>query len=109
MRPDAQHEIYFSQRFEDALQHGADTAAGVSLALKARVTLVSGASIKHVSRPGNPLTVVVTTALPLPVTILELYVRTGQAGAFEVKVVKGAENAKAYVLTSIQHGARLPP
>jgi hypothetical protein len=98
MRPDTQHEVYFSERFEDALQHGADTSRGASFVFKAEVTIPDGASVKRLSKPGNPLTVLVTTSLPLATKVLELYVRTGRVGEFELKVIKGADAAKAYLL-----------
>jgi len=98
MRPDAAHQIYFSERFEDALQHGADTRRKASFAFKAQVTVVDGAALQRTARPGNPLTVLVTTALPLPAKILELYIRVGRVGEFELKVIKGVEAVKAYLL-----------
>jgi hypothetical protein len=98
MRPDAMKLVFFSARFEDALQHGADTKLHASFAFRAQVTIVDGAAIQRVSKPGNPLTVLITTALPLPIKILELYVRLGRVGAFELKRIQGAEAIKGYLL-----------
>lgn len=100
MRPGSTHQIFFSERFEDALQHGADTKLRASFAFKAKVTIVDGASLERVAKPGNPWTVVVTTTLPLPTTIHELYVRLGRVGEFDLKVIKGTEAIKAYLLKS---------
>ena len=98
MRADASHEIYFSQRFEDALQHGADMKRGAAFAFKARVTIPDGASIRRVQRPGNPLTVIVTTALPLPVAIQEMYVRLPGNDGFRLEIVKGVHAIRAFLL-----------
>lgn len=98
MRPDPSGKIFFSERFEDALQHGADTTRGASFAFKAQVTVPDGAVVERIVTHGNPLAVVVKTTLPLPTNILELYVRLGRAGQFELKVVKGAAAIKTYLL-----------
>jgi hypothetical protein len=98
MRPDATHHLFFSERFEDALQHGADTTRKASFAFKAQITIVDGASVERAAKPGNPLAVVVTTVLPLPTKILELYVRLGRVGDFEIKIIKGIDAIKAYLL-----------
>ena len=96
------HQIFFSERFEDAFVHGADTNLGASFAFKAQVTVVDGASVSRTSKPGNPLTVVVTTTLPLPAKLTELYVRLGRAGEFEVKAIRGAQAIQAYLNKAIQ-------
>lgn len=98
MRPDPSGRIFYSERFEDALQHGADTKRGASFAFKAQVTVADGAVVERTVTPGNPLTVVIKTTLPLPTNLLELYVRLGRVGQFELKVVKGAGAIKAYLL-----------
>jgi hypothetical protein len=100
IRPDSTHSVFFSERFEDALQHGADVTRKASFAFKAEVTIVDGASVQRVVKPGNPLTVLVTTTIPLPVKILELYVRLGRVGDFQMNVIKGADAIKAYLLKS---------
>jgi len=105
IRPDEEHHVFFTTRFEDALQHGADTALHASFAFRAEVTIVSGASVARVARPGNPMTVLVTTALPLPIKILELYVRLGRVGEFELKKIQGADAIRGYLLSSQQAGA----
>jgi hypothetical protein len=99
MRPDAMKHVYFSARFDDALQHGTDRKLRASFAFRAQVTIIDGATMQRVSVPTNPLTVLITTDLPLPVKILELYVRLGTVGAFELKRIQGAEAIKGYLLT----------
>ena len=76
MRPNTEHKIFFSERFDDALQHGADLKRKLTFAFKAQVTLPGTASLERTTKPGNPLTVIVTSSAPLPTTVLELYVRT---------------------------------
>jgi hypothetical protein len=76
MRPNAEHKMFFSERFDDALQHGGDLKQKLTFAFKAQVTLPGTASLERTTKPGNPLTVIVTSSVNLPTTILELYVRT---------------------------------
>jgi hypothetical protein len=102
MHPDATHRLFYSERFEDALQHGADTERKASFAFKAQVTVIDGAAVERVAKSGNPLTVLVTTALPLPTKILELYVQLGRVGEFELKVIKGVEAIKAHLLQGLK-------
>lgn len=98
MRPQGGHILLFSERMADTLQHGADQQHKASFAFKAEVTIVDGASVKKVSKHGNPFTVEVTTTLPLPVKLLELYVRTGRPGEFKTEIIKGADAIRAYLL-----------
>src|SRR5579884_2597795 len=79
MRPGPDHKVYYSQKFEDALQHGVDTKRRAAFAFKGKVTVPAGASLTREQRPGNPLAVIVTTIQPLPTQILELYVRAARA------------------------------
>jgi hypothetical protein len=67
-------------------------------AFKAQVTIPPGASIQKVATKGNDLAVIVTSALPIPVTILELYARNLQQQTLET--IKGSEAAKAFLLRS---------
>lgn len=89
MRPDQDGLVYFSERFDDALQHGADTKRGASFAFKASVTFPAGAALTRTARAGNPYAVIVKTLTPLPVRITELYARLGRVGQFELKIVSG--------------------
>ena len=98
MRPQGGHILLFSERMEDTLQHGTDRQHKASFAFKAEVTIVEGASVKKVFKHGNPFTVEVTTTLPLPVKLLELYVRRGQLGEFKTEIIKGADAIRAYLL-----------
>jgi hypothetical protein len=67
-----------------------------TFAFKALVAIVDGATLARVAKPGNPLTVLVTTTLPLPTKILTLYVRLGRVGEFELKVIEGSAAIQAY-------------
>jgi len=98
MRPNDDHQIYFSERFEDALQHGADERRRAAFAFKARVTIPDGASVKRATKPGNPLTIIVTTVHPVPVAIEELHVRIPADEGFEYKLIKGAQPIRAFLL-----------
>src|SRR5260370_17553287 len=75
MRPNAEHKTFFSERFEDALQHGGDIKRKLTFAFKAQVTLPPVASLERTTKPGNPLTVIVNSISPLPTTILHLHLR----------------------------------
>jgi hypothetical protein len=97
MRPDRDGLVYFSEKFEDALQHGADTRRKASFAFKALITIPAGATVTRTTKQGNPLTVLVRTLTPLPTRLLEMYVRLGRVGAFELKTVSGIENIKTYL------------
>lgn len=101
MRPDHDGLVYFSERFEDALQHGADTKRGASYAFEASVTVPAGASLTRAARPGNPYAVIIKTLTPLPVRITELYARLGRVDRFELKTVSGLGNIKSYL-----HGSK---
>ena len=96
MRPDAGHKVYFSERLEDSLQHGGDLKRKATFAFKARITVPSGASLARVATPGNCLAVLITTAIPLPAKLIELYVRLPRE--HEVKIIRGVETIKAYLL-----------
>jgi hypothetical protein len=96
MRPNAQHEIFFSERFEDALQHGGDMKRKLTFAFKAQVVLPPIASVERTAKPGNPLTVIVKCSAPLSTTILELYVRTPHQQ--HLQVVKGTSAIKTFLL-----------
>jgi hypothetical protein len=93
MRPNAEHKIFFSERFDDALQHGADLKRKLTFAVKVQVSLPATATLERTSKPGNPLTVIVTSTTPLPASILELYVRTPHQQ--HLQIVKGLAAIKA--------------
>src|SRR4051812_3119043 len=86
MRPDPNHEIYYSATLEDAFVHGADSKRKAAFVFKARITLPAGASQKRESRPGNPLAVIVTSSLPVSTLVLELYVRPARTSMYQTVV-----------------------
>jgi hypothetical protein len=79
----------------DALQHGGDLKRKATFAVKAKVTLPPGASIARTSTFGNPLAVVITTVHPLPVEIIEMYVRPPHKS--EYFTVQGIAAIKAHL------------
>jgi hypothetical protein len=95
MRPNLEHKLFFSERFDDALQHGADLKRKLTFAVKVQVSLPATAALERTSKPGNPLTVIVTTATPLPASILELYVRPPHQQ--HLQIVKGLAAIKAFL------------
>ena len=95
IRPNAEHKVFFSERFDDALQHGGDLKRKLTFAVKAQVTLPATASLERTTKPGNPLTVIVTSNTPLPTTILELYVRTPHQQ--HLHIVKGSAAIKTFL------------
>ncbi len=95
MRPDAEHRVFFSERFEDALQHGGDLKRKLTFAFKAQVALPATASVERTTKPGNPLTVIVNSTAPLPTTLLELYVRTPHQQ--HLQIVKGIAAIKTFL------------
>jgi len=96
MRPDRDNRIYFSAVLEDVFQHGADSKRKAAFGFKARIALPAGASQRREARPGNPIAVIVTSALPVPTEIVELYVRQPRAARYET--ISGVLAIKAYLL-----------
>ena len=90
MMPDSQNEIYFDETNpRNCFVHGADLARRASFVLKVEAEL-NGLHFYRTPKPGNPTTLVVVTHAPLPVTILEMYVRTGTAAeGFEYERLVG--------------------
>lgn len=95
MRPDANHEIYFSATHEDTFAHGPDSKRKASFGFKAQVNLPAGASQRREWRSGNPLSVIVTSALPVPVELLELYVRPARGTTYET--IRGVQAIKTFL------------
>jgi hypothetical protein len=98
MRPDARHELYFSVTHEDVFAHGGDAKRHAAFGFKAEVTLPPGASQRRVPTSTNRITVVVTSALPVPVRILELYMRPAKSSALQT--IRGVEAIRAHLLRS---------
>jgi hypothetical protein len=99
MRPDSDHKIYFSELPNDALMHGADRKRKATFAFKATVRIPAGASQARISVPGNPRTVLITTVIPVPVEILELYIR--QPRETEISTIRGAAIIKSYLMQPV--------
>ena len=96
LRPNAQGKIYFSEwRFDSVLMHGGDLRRKATFAVKLRVTIPSTAGVERNATHGVADTLVVSTGLPLHVTVLELYAREPQAT--KVKTIKGMEEVRKYL------------
>lgn len=105
MRPDSfNHTVFFSQRLEDVWVHGADSQLRASFGIKVSITVPEGASISRRSPPGNPLAMVVTSAVPIPTRVLELHVRVPSSDGFRFKTVQGTDAIRAYLLQSERVG-----
>lgn len=95
MKPNGEHKIFFSERFDDALQHGGDLKRKLTFAFKAQVVVPATATLERTVKPGNPLTVIVNSVAPLATTILELYVRTPHQQ--QLQIVKGIPAIKTFL------------
>lgn len=96
LRPNADRTIYFSERrFDSVLMHGADTKRNATFAVKVRVTIPTTAALQQAATPGVSDTLIVTTAVPLQVQVLELYVREPRAST--VKTIKGTPDITKYL------------
>jgi len=98
LRPNADGKVFFSEwRFDSVLMHGADLRRKASFALKLSVTIPPTASVRQESTHGVLDTLVVTTAIPLPVEVLALYVR--EPWASTVQTVVGTPHITAYLVS----------
>ena len=89
LAPNMDRKIYFSeQRFDSVPMQGADTKRKATSAVKLRVTIPSTAMLQKAATAGVSDTLIITTALPLPVQVLELYIRDPRASTF--KTIQGA-------------------
>ncbi|MFL6468420.1 MAG: hypothetical protein ACJ72Z_10730 [Pyrinomonadaceae bacterium] len=89
---DNEGKIYFSQNeWKNCLVHGADRGTGESYVVKVKITIPADARIDRSPRAGNPDALIVIT-LPqklLRCDFIEMYVRSGKIGEFEIKTVPG--------------------
>ncbi len=96
LRPNPEGKIYFSEsRFDSVLMHGADTRRKATFALKLRVTIPATVALQKDATQGVSDSVIVTTAMPLAVQVLELYVR--ELRATTVTTMKGLSDIKKYL------------
>jgi hypothetical protein len=100
MHPAADHLIFYSARLEDVFQHGGDRKRNACFGFKAKITLPAGASQKRAALDGNPLAIVVTSTLPVPTQIFELYVRRVRSSEFET--IRGIDMIKGYLVRAAQ-------
>jgi hypothetical protein len=103
IRPGADNRVWFSRILEDALKHGADMDRRETYAIKAVVTLIAGATVEQTAVHGNPLAVVITSQVSLPIKVHELYVRRPRGDRLET--VTGAEAIRAYLIRARNAGS----
>jgi hypothetical protein len=85
MNPDRQNEIFVSDISYDRARlfmHGADTRRKAAFVIKIEATIPPGLSSYRKPTPGVPNTLVLVTSVPIPVKVLELYVRKQGDGHF---------------------------
>jgi len=90
---DSSGKIYFAEReWQNCFVHGADLETGESYVAKFRVDVPSAARFIPDPRPGNAdaRVVTITPGSSIPAKLVELYVRRGRAGQFEVHTIPGA-------------------
>lgn len=96
LRPTAEGKIFFSEwRFDSVLMHGADRRRGATFAVKLRVTIPTTSTLQQGTTAGVSDTLIVATTMPLPVQVLELYVREPRATT--VKTVRGIPDITKYL------------
>lgn len=98
MKPDQKHEIFFSRyRWDSCLMHGADRKRKAGFVVKVEVDISD--KVKHVFRetPGVHDTVILQTADPLPVRVLELFVRRLNEDGAQLEHLMGAPTIKRYL------------
>ena|ERR1700730_14452569 len=96
LRPNAEGKMFFSeQKFDSVLMHGADTKRKATFAVKLRVTILTTAALQQAATAGVSDTLIVTTAMPLQVQVLELYVREPRAST--VKTIRGIPDITKYL------------
>jgi hypothetical protein len=96
LKPNSEGKLFFSEhRFDSVLMHGADLRRKATFAVKLRVTIVPPATLQQVATEGVSDTLIVSTTMPLPVQILELYVREPRAST--VKTIRGMAEIRKYL------------
>jgi hypothetical protein len=96
LKPNADGKLFFSEwRFDSVLMHGADMRRKAAFAIKLRVTIAPPAALQQAPTAGVTDTLIVSTTMPLPVQVLELYVREPRASS--VKTIRGMVEIKKYL------------
>jgi len=98
MKPDQKQEVFFSRyRWDSCFMHGGDRKRKASFVVKVEVDIPD--EVKHVFRetPGVRDTVILQTADPLPVRVLELFVRRFSEDGAQVEHFMGAPTIKRYL------------
>ena len=96
MKPNSNREIFFSEHnFASVLMHGADTKRKLTFAIKLSVEVPEDAVAKRKATHGVADTWIVSTAKPIRVKVMELYVREPRSAA--VKKIVGASKISAFL------------
>ena len=100
---DSSGNIYFAEsEWRNCLMHGADLKTGESYAAKFRIDIPASARFIPDPKHGNPdaWVLTITPGATVSAQLLELYVRRGKVGQFEVHTISGA-NARRYLETML--------
>jgi hypothetical protein len=93
MRPNRDNEIFFGDFEYDRTQlyfQGTDTRRKASFVIKVEINIPDDVRHYRKPTPGVPNTFVLQTSNPLPVEVLEMYVRKGRVGGFvEERPIRG--------------------
>jgi hypothetical protein len=83
MRPNEKEEIFFARyRWDSCLMHGADRKRKATFVIKVQAEVADDLAASFVGTPGVQDTLILHTDRPIPVKVLELFVRTiGEDGA----------------------------
>jgi hypothetical protein len=98
MMPDSRNEVFFSQFTPDScFMHGADRKRRASFVIKVAAEIPEGGTVERAETPGVRDTVIVRTADPIKVQVLELFVRRIKDGAGQLERVSGAQKIRSYL------------
>ncbi|MGH9946291.1 MAG: hypothetical protein ACRD6X_03735 [Pyrinomonadaceae bacterium] len=89
---DGEGKLYFSQNeWKNCLVHGADLATAECYVVKVKIDFPADVKIDRSPRAGNPDALIAQT-LPqrlIRCEFVELYVRSGRVGDFQIKIIPG--------------------
>lgn len=93
--PDSQNDIYFDETsYQNCFVHGVDSAKKSSFVVKIEIEL-DGLHFYRTQKPGNPTTLIVKSASPVAVRVLEMFIRTGTRDeGFEIEHLAGEEKIR---------------
>jgi hypothetical protein len=90
IEPGADNTIFFSLwSWESVLMYGADRAREASFVIKVKAEISDDMLTHNIPTPGVPGTLILLTSQPIPVKVLNLYVRKGRSPDFEFQHIVG--------------------